>query len=260
MNAVMETEVEFVDETPFFAPASTDMLDGLLGQYQSQRRRIESVAVFIEDPDTLPAMHYFIEGNQNRDRSTPTASQLFCLKGAVAALNSAFWSKALGLTDVLDMMPQARRTEWHTTIREQTAPDFEEETVRNTITELPNRRSKFLAERVDGIFRGLSGEHVTNAPEAFGKRMIIANALSSYGYAESSRTGLINDLRCVIAKFMGRDEPQYWASDKLAKLDLLPEYDHINTWPVRRRIRPAHTWGIRTPGQRRAQPFDRLLA
>lgn len=71
---------------------------------------------------------------------------------------------------------------------------------------------------MDGIFRGLSGEHVTNAPEAFGKRMIIAhvwNDATGWAYLNHSRAGLINDLRCVVAKFMGRDEPKHYASDAL---------------------------------------------
>lgn len=94
-------------------------------------------------------------------------------------------------------------------------PDFTSETVRNTLAGLLSMRVQFLGERVDGIFQGLSGEHVTNAPEAFGKRMIIANVLTSYGTSNHSKTGLINDLRCVIAKFMGRDDPKFYATDSL---------------------------------------------
>jgi hypothetical protein len=79
-------------------------------------------------------------------------------------------------------------------------------------------RTQFLSERVDGIFRGLSGDHVTNRPEGFGKRMIIANVIDGFGYiASNSRTGLINDLRAIIAKFMGRDEPTYSATSDLIK-------------------------------------------
>ena len=78
--------------------------------------------------------------------------------------------------------------------------------------ELLNSRARFLAERVDGIFRSLSGEHVTNSPGAFRNRMIIANLVTGYGTSNHDRVGYINDLRCVIAKFMGRDEPSYRAS------------------------------------------------
>lgn len=218
---IAPADFEVVDETPFFAPMASDLLDGLLGQYQRARARIAEVATFINGELHEGVIHYFLEGNRSEDRGrvslSRSASQLFEEEGAVKALNSAYWSKALALTDVLDAMPQKRRDEWHKTITEMSAPEFTEDTVRVTITELLNMRQQFLAERVDGIFRGLSGEHVTNAPEAFGKRMIVSGVLSSYGYSNYSTCGLINDLRCVVAKFMGRDEPGYGHTEPLIR-------------------------------------------
>ena len=118
------------------------------------------------------------------------------------------------LTDILDTMPQARRTEWHEQISEHKCPPFEEQIVRDTMSGLMAQRSP--AERVDGIFRGLSGE-MTNQPQGFGKRMIVANVLHYEGMVNHKQTGLINDLRAVIAKFMHRDEPSYQASDTLIR-------------------------------------------
>jgi hypothetical protein len=84
------------------------------------------------------------------------------------------------------------------------------------LDDLLRQRSKFFAERVDGIFRSLSGNHVTNIPEGFGKRMITEGVLS-YSSISSSKAGVINDLRCVAAKFMGRGEPKSNASDTLLR-------------------------------------------
>ena len=218
MSAVLERiDAELVDEsTQFFAPVSSDLLDGLLGQYQSTRKRIEAVAEFVNGAMGTGTIDYFLDGNTSPDRGrhslSNSAKSLFEAEGAIKALNAAYWSKALAFTDVLDTMPQKRRDEWHKSIRELATPDFTEDTARTTIGELLRMRGQFFGERVDGIFRGLSGEHVTNAPEAFGKRMIIARVLTSYDTSDSSTCGLINDLRCVIAKFMGRDEPKYDAS------------------------------------------------
>lgn len=127
---------ELVDDAAtFFAPVSSDVIDGLLGQYQAFRTRIERLAGAISEE--ADAVHYFIEGNfDERKMSAPRVPELFDAKGAIGALNSTYWSKALALTDVLDCMPQARRDEWHKTIREQSAPDFDEQTVRPTIAEL----------------------------------------------------------------------------------------------------------------------------
>ena len=208
---------DFLDE--FFAPSSTDMVDGLVGQYRQARERIAAVAQFAEGDTCKAVIDYFLSGNANEDRGRlsmqTSAAQMFQEDGAVAALNAAYWSKALNLTDVYDAMPQARREEWNKVIREQTAPEFEETVVRDTLVGLLNSRAKFLAERVDGIFRALSGEHVTNSPGAFRNRMIVANLVTSYGTTAWERVGFINDLRCVIAKFMGREEPKWDASSSV---------------------------------------------
>lgn len=239
MSTIAESaHFELADDKPFFAPASSDLLDGLLGQYKLMRQRIEQVAG-IFDGDLGGVFHYFIEGNRGGDGSrysSLTAEKIFQMDGAIAALNATYWSKALALTDVLDCMPQARRDKWNAQIRDpqgikarghrsdgakwevEPLHEFNEETVRPTIRELLLSREKFFAERVDGIFRGLSSTHVTNVPEGFSKRMIISHVLSSYGTTEHSRVGLINDLRCVIAKFMGRDEPGYQSTDPIVTM------------------------------------------
>lgn len=212
LDRAQPADVELVDDAAeFFAPVSSDVVDGLIGQYRSMRAKVERVASVMTSPDLDGAFHYFAEaaGIKDRHLSYATVETMFNGSGAVAALNAAFWSKAMHLTDVLDCMPQARRDEWHKSIREHQTPEFTDETVRATLTGLLAQRERFFAERVDGLFRSLSGTHVTNAPEAFGRRMIMAGAINSYGSPDHSRCGVINDLRAVIAKFMGRDGPGY---------------------------------------------------
>jgi len=76
-----------------------------------------------------------------------------------------------------------------------------------TLVQMLNNRAQYMAERVDGLFRALSGDHVTNQPQAFGKRFIMGYMLS-YGRVSYQRANYIHDLRCVIGKFLGRDIPQ----------------------------------------------------
>lgn len=238
MTQADESTFDLVDdETPFFAPVATDLLDSLLGQYSAALANVKRLAELMDGADLGGVVHYFIEGNAGSDQLHRGLylDKLFRLSGAVGALNSAYWSKALALTDVYALMPQERKSAWNAQMRNpegvkakhagyqierardegrtlpewesEPLPDFEESTVRGTIAGLLHARTQFMAERVDGIFRNLSGEHVTNAPEAFGKRMIVARILSSYGYTDHDRAGYLHDLRVVIAKFMGRDEP-----------------------------------------------------
>lgn len=210
---------EIVGEHQFFAPVASDVIDGLVGKYEQRRKQIEQVGALF-DGDLGGVVHYFIEGNRKHDNSrygALSAEKIFEPSGAIAALNASFWQQAMNLTDVYDAMPQKRRDEWNTAIRDMTTPDFEEDAVRATLQDLLHSRAKFLAERVDGIFRALSDVHLTNAPQGFGRRMILNYVYTSYGTTNSTQVGHINDLRCIIAKFMGRDEPKWNASENVVK-------------------------------------------
>jgi hypothetical protein len=228
VNAVVgQVTGEIVEDvSEFFAPMSADLVDGLIGQYNTARKRLEAMAAAVHSEECSGVLHYFVEGNVREERYTlpKTVEALFGLEGAIAQLNADFWNRALRLTDVLDCMPQKRRDEWFEQIKNPLGkkkdkyatdyevpplPEFEEDTVRATLGGLMAARAKFFAERVDGIFRSLSKEHVTNCPQGFNKRMILLRAITSYGTVDHSTAGVINDLRCVIAKFMGRDEPKW---------------------------------------------------
>ena len=232
------------DASTFFAPVSSDLIDGLIGQYQHMRAKVERVAEFMNGPDLAGALAYFAEyaGKQDRHLSSSTVNDLFNLEGAIAYLNAAYWSKAMQLTDVLDVMPQKRRSEWHTQImypmgkkkdrisfdlrdgqpkdpgwEVEPIPEFNDENVRPTLQGLLLQRETFFAERVDGLFRGLSKTHITNAPEGFGKRMILAGATNEWGSVDYNTAGVVNDLRCIIAQFMGREAPKWDATSSVIR-------------------------------------------
>jgi hypothetical protein len=216
-------ECEVIDDhaPQFFAPMTAGVLDGLFGAYRTARQHINELAGIIAG-DLSNVIHYFIDGNCGDERLQRSlyVDKMFRTDGAVAALNAAYWSKAMHLTDVLQAMPQARRDEWHKAIKEHKTPEFEEATVRATMGDLLNSRQKFFAEKVDGIFRALSRSHVTNCPEGFSKRMILAYALNCYGHADLTQCGHINDLRAVIAQFMGRDEPRWGTTSSVVETAL----------------------------------------
>ena len=65
---VREAEFEAVDETPFFAPVASDLLDSLLGQYQAARRQIDQLGAIVNGGELGNVVHYFIEGNAGDDR------------------------------------------------------------------------------------------------------------------------------------------------------------------------------------------------
>jgi len=218
------------DDSTFFPPVSSDMVSVLIGRYQSEREKIERISALMIGDEYRASVQYFLDGYASRDRHFGNVADMFELPGALASLNRTYWAEALALTDIYECMPQARRDFWNAQLKGEKfvsrshsrdepvppLPEFEEDTVRGTITSLLQERSLYFAERVDGIFSGLSGDHVTNMPQGFGTRMILGYMLS-YGSVSDRKAGLIHDLRSVIAKLTGRDAPKHTSSYFLCK-------------------------------------------
>lgn len=214
MNALVPASALAIDcVSEFFAPVNHNALDELLTRRGMIKREIEALGGTID----CHALSVFMKANLERD-SHLSVERLFDAKRAMKQLDSDMWHSAMHLTDVWDYMPQARRDQWNKQLRhwkdahptekltpENDVPQFERDTVEGTLKQLLAMRTQFVSEKVDGIFRGLSGDHVTNSPMGFRKRMIIAHAMSN-GFANSSRAGLIDDLRQLIAKFRGMSE------------------------------------------------------
>lgn len=206
-------DVISVGEPEFFAPADTSLLDALLGEYRQAREHIGTVAAFMGSSEMQRAAEFFFAACEDRfARFVPSISKIFDAAAATRALDARYWDRALDLTDVRDHMPAARRREWHERIKAMDTPEFTEENARATLESLLAQRANYLAERVDGIFQGLSGEHVTNRPEGFSKRMIIDSVFMYDTLAIGWKADLIHDLRSVIAKLMGRDQPYHQAT------------------------------------------------
>ena len=191
----------------FFAPVDTSLIGALLTTHKRIEASIGAVDNFMRSDECRSALGFYLAAcREDQGRIGLKVDGLMQKDKALAALHSDYWDKALRLTDVLECMPQVRRDEWYELIKKHETPPFEDEAVYLTLQELLNSREKFLAERVEGIFRALSGEHVTNSPAAFGKRMIIY-VMTSYGTTNYTNEGHISDLRKIIARFIGRDEP-----------------------------------------------------
>jgi hypothetical protein len=201
-----------------FEPVDAEPIAALLTEYGRLRATMVRVAGIFTDDATATCLPYFIEGNQDERRysSSAIAEELFRLewpddglrparRGAIPALNAAFWDQLLKATDVLEVMPAERRKKWHEQIEKRDVPEFTESTIRSTLAEHLASRHKYFAERVDGLFRALSPEHKTNLPSGFRSKLILSYVVDSFGFS-SSRIDYLVDLRVIVAKFMGRND------------------------------------------------------
>jgi hypothetical protein len=194
--------------TEIFAPTSQSALEPIFEQYARDRVALVEMSEVLRRADLLG---YFVVNAGGLTPGYVGVDKIATLEPALRALDAAYWQRALDLTDVLDSLPQARREQWNSDIDKLQVPPFEPVSVARTLRELLDSRAHYFAERVDGLFRALSKEHLTNRPEGFGKRMIVWNLYGSLGVC-SDRAGYLHDLRCVMSKLLGREAPMRHSS------------------------------------------------
>lgn len=200
----------------FFAPVDETRIDSLLKEYEAMKASLIALHGAIKNP----AISYVFGGGR-----------ILKERDSISALDADYWHKAISLTDVYEHMPAKRREEINSLIlawrqyrdgygRDYDKPadmfEFSREAVMSTLSELLSSRGKFFCERVDGLFRALSGEHVTNQPQGFSKRMIIFIA-DHFGLLNFRSRDHVHDLRIVIAKFMGWAAPSIDSTDYVLK-------------------------------------------
>lgn len=201
-----------------FAPPPVRALHGLVMRAETMRRAIQAVGQFLGSDDMGAAFCYFHEAARKNERYIPSPDRFLDVTGALAALDSECWHKAMNLTDVLDWMPAKRRDELLGQIRDHKAPEFTAESVQVMIVDLLTRRPEFLAEMVEGIFDGLSRRHKTNDPRGFGERMILQYVYNDWGSPNhQGAPSLIHDLRCVVGKLMGRGAADWGSTNQILR-------------------------------------------
>lgn len=222
----------------FFAPVEYNKISSLIAEYEARKDQITEVHALITQSRVIGVMDYFFSGNCTDQygsnaslRHISSFEQIFLLEGALNELTSSYWNKVLRDTGLFEIMPQKRREQWFTALNawrekgyergkkpDQDMGDFTANIVQSTIDQLMADLPRYVAERVDGIFQNLSRSHVTNSPAGFSKRMIMKDVYSDWGSAKSYYEDSVHDLRVVISKFMGRDDPSRATTSMILKM------------------------------------------
>lgn len=195
-----------------------DLIASLCAQRKAELEKIEYVSSVLQSDAYSDSLCHFNNAAAQQNRKGHGSygavnTGLFDVIPARQALDAVYWGKALALTDVMASMPAKRRYEWKEQIYAGDCPEFVEDNVRATLQALMADRDRFFAERVDGVFQGLSSDHVTNVPQGFRVRMILAYIFDDHGICHRN-AGVIGDLRSVVARIMNRGEPESALTEK----------------------------------------------
>jgi len=205
----------------FFAPVQFDALTQLASEYQRLKARITEVHGILTEEKVSGVMGYFFSGN---------SSDQYCHSAALrhtSAFNEIFWSRALNLSDLQEHMPQARRNQWHECLNAWRArlPARRQSRAGHARVQprQPARHDPGTHGPAGGIPRRAGRRHLPQslalARHQHLGRLRQADDPEPHLFAvDHDREGYIHDLRMVIAKFMGRDDPRRDTTTRLLNL------------------------------------------
>lgn len=200
---------ELINSVEFYPPVEHTLIGGLLSEFEYKKSKIASFSnEIINSMNEVSCYFGSFYAKQNNNNHPPSLSYLLEKEGAVKALEAEYWNKVILLTGVMEIMPEKRRHELREQIRKLETVEFNSDNIKSTVTDLLLNRDRFFAERLDGVFKALSGSHVTNQPEGFSKRMIIDNAhdcglYNAWSHTDYRKMGYLHDLRLIVRKFAG---------------------------------------------------------
>lgn len=187
-------------------PSCTE-LEQLWWRFQADEKQLRETFSILCNGSHGTALSYLMRsGNSDYAHAINAGLSNSSLDVAHKLLSADYWNSAICKTDINDHMPAGRKAEWSEQIKNLEFPAFTLEAIYATLSTLLNERDRFFAERVDGFYRVLSGDHLTNSINSFGfyKRMIIADVHEN-GSASTSKCEYISDLRYVLGRFLKRE-------------------------------------------------------
>jgi hypothetical protein len=170
------------------------LIDTKSEDYQAKHNELVKLGQLLRSPQVVDAIRYFTHDNLTTSFHVP-AINIVSTETAIEKLKKEYWQQMVVDSGIYQTLPAARREEWKLQM-EGTLPDFTKENIVSTLKGLVLNQENFFAERVDGIFKALSGSHVTNEPQGFSKRMI-------FEYI-SHCVPALTDLRTVVSELYKR--------------------------------------------------------
>lgn len=116
------------------------------------------------------------------------------------------WQYLLKESGLRTFMDAKAREKWDAQIHDGDIPELTASNIEATFDMLYGSRGDMFERGVLECFKRLSWNYKTNQPFKFGKRIIIGNLFSSYGYQNHGRTNELDDLMRVFHVIEGKPE------------------------------------------------------
>lgn len=190
-------------------------LAAFLNAREGIRERLEAVQRLMMEADALARQTGFghavgaLFGDKVHYRTFPIASVLndTDMFTHLKHVDSEGWAYLLEQSGLRSFLDSEAREEWDERLRKGTAPELTPENVGGVFGALHQDRQALMERGVLRVFKGLSWDHKTNQPVAFGKKLIIKDVLTCYLGADWRTANKLDDLTRALHWIQGTPEP-----------------------------------------------------
>ena len=186
-------------------PSNFTFIESLVERFNNELKTANELIAFLEKcPKNIKDLVIEHKYRHNRE-----------VDEVLGDLKSQYWREVYARSNLGDVISSKAREEIESGFYNNKAnlPDFTEENIKSTVSSWANDSYRMFGEKIDLIFNRLSGEHVTNSPSGFTKKMIykyMINYTCAWGSIHFDRytfndsaVGLIHDLRTSIQMLYG---------------------------------------------------------
>ncbi|UWM66623.1 DUF4942 domain-containing protein [Enterobacter sp. CP102] len=234
------------------------IINNIVAECDKEIALMHEVHDYVYGDDRYQMINRLLELNHQPDCNARPGSTLskVNLQHVKENIHARYWQRVTEMTNVLMIMPAARREEWREqfiygkmevseerktgmfkdTYRAKKyvgVPEFTLNTVVPTMVSLLNDRHKYLVERVHGLFKALSPNHKTNKVFGFSEKMIISYVFTDYWNDSVSinhrKEDVLDDLR-VMLHFFAHQEITEVAPSRHVFSALYRDNKEMNTW------------------------------
>lgn len=170
-------------------------IDRLISAYQSELHEIESAFAIWEQHQSTLTTHVFA-----------IAASTQSIEDAQNSVLRSHWTKLINTLNIKRFLPSVEWDKLTKSISSLNVPQFDVPSIEAWLAMLIPSMDDLFAQRVDAIFKSLSGTHVTNSPTGFRQKMILQldKPCTDLGVLWSGSKGAqVHDLRNVVDMMNG---------------------------------------------------------
>lgn len=204
-------------------------LDALLAQREAAVAHLRAIATAVKSYQEIGAAIWPID-EEGRSHVSYTYREPISLRShnrttrdlddsdrwlpeAIKAVDASLWDHLLSESGLWTFFDSKARDEWRKQIDERATPPLTPDNIRATFEQLYAQRGSFFERGIVELFRTLSWSYKTNAPVAFGRRIVMRCIVSRDGHPSSySRSDKLDDLDRAFHVLDGKPEPDHRSS------------------------------------------------